>query len=89
MMDDGGHVLVLCCRRRGGEEQDTTGFVTLEALMLSRQEEERQTQTHFHAPEVPQFRAPPPPVSQKNLQGMILPIRVVLLCVTLFLMYVM
>lgn len=58
------------CRRRGGEEQDTTGFVTLEALMLSRQEEERRTQTHFHAPEVPQSRAPPPPVSQRNIQGM-------------------
>uniref|UniRef100_A0A1B6L9G7 Uncharacterized protein n=1 Tax=Graphocephala atropunctata TaxID=36148 RepID=A0A1B6L9G7_9HEMI len=43
-------------RRRENQEQDTSGFVTLEALMLSRQEEERRAHSNQQTP------PPPPPV---------------------------
>ncbi|XP_054264542.1 uncharacterized protein LOC128987620 isoform X2 [Macrosteles quadrilineatus] len=47
-------------RRRDNQEQDTSGFVTLEALMLSRQEEERRNQQNLLL-----NQPPPPPVSPR------------------------
>lgn len=51
---------IVCVRRRENQEQDTSGFVTLEALMLARQEEERRAQSQL------QEQPPPPPPPTVN-----------------------